>query len=330
MRAVMVREFGTPRDLSIEEVADPVPAPDEVVIDVQASTANFVDILVISGKYQFLPPRPFTPGKLPVGTISAIGSDVTGFSVGDRVLTTAEEGGYAEKAIAAAVDCYRIPDSMSFVDAAAISLAYDTSWFALRERARVKAGETVLVLGASGAVGMAAVQLAHAFGARVVGGISSPSKEVGVRNAGAFATVNLGVEDLRDGLRAQVYELNGNRGVDIVIDPLGDRFLEPALRALDWCGRAVIVGFAAGSIPTIKANYLLLKNIEVSGLQVSDYRIRRPQRMAECFAELFEFYERGVIKIPAARTLPLEQFADALELVQKREAGARLVLTPNG
>jgi NADPH2:quinone reductase len=177
---------------------------------------------------------------------------------------------------------------------------------------------------------MAAVQLANAFGARVIGGISSPSKAAIVRDAGAFATVDLGADNLRDSLRAQVYEINGNRGVDVVIDPLGDRFLDPALRALDWCGRAVIVGFAAGSIPTIKANYLLLKNIEVSGLQVSDYRVRRPKRMAECFAELFDFYERGILKIPLARTLPLEQFADALELVQKREAGARLVLVPNG
>jgi NADPH:quinone reductase len=329
MRAVLVREFGAPQDMAIEDLADPTPGPDEVVIDVKASTANFVDILVIAGKYQFLPPRPFTPGKLPVGVISAVGSDVDGFSIGDRVLTTVEEGGYAEKAIAPASVCYRIPARMSFVDAAAISLAFDTAWFALRERARLQKGETVLVLGASGAVGMAAVQLAKAFGARVIGGISSPDREQAVREAGASATVDLGAEDLRESLRTQVREANNGRGVDVVIDPLGDRFLEPALRALEWCGRLVVVGFAAGSIPTIKANYLLLKNIEVSGLQVSDYRVRRPERMADCFANLFDMYERGEIKVPVARTLPLDRFSEALELVRQRKASARIVLTPN-
>lgn len=328
MRAVVVHEFGAPESLVVENIPEPVPGADEVVIDVKATTANFVDLLVIAGKYQFLPPRPFTPGKLPAGVISAVGANVIGLSVGDRVLTTAEEGGYAEKAVASAAHCYRIPDRMSFVDAAAISLAFDTSWFALRERARVKSGDVVLVLGSSGAVGMAAVQLANAFGARVIGGLSSPAKAAVVREAGAAATVDLSVPNLRESLRAQIYALNGGRGVDVVIDPLGDRFLEPALRALDWCGRCVIVGFAAGSIPTIKVNYLLLKNIEISGLQVSDYRKRRPERMNECFAELFELYEKGAIRAPAAKAVPLENFADALDQVRKREAGARLVLTP--
>ncbi|MEP9356104.1 NADPH:quinone oxidoreductase family protein [Xanthobacter sp. KR7-65] len=329
MRAVVVHAFGTPESLAVETIPDPQPRPDEVVIDVKASTANFVDTLVIAGKYQFLPPLPFTPGKGPAGVISAVGSNVKNLSVGDRVLTTAEEGGYAEKAVAKASHCYRISDNMSFIDAASISLAFDTSWFALRERAHVKPGEVVLVLGASGAVGTAAVQLAHAFGARVIGGVSSPQKAAAVREAGAFATVDLSAPDLRDSLRQQVYALNDGRGVDVVIDPIGDRFLAPALRTLDWCGRYVVVGFAAGEIPTLKVNYLLLKNIQISGLQVSDYRKRRPERMNECFKELLELYEKGAIRAPTSRPVPLEQFADALDQVVKREAGARLVLTPS-
>jgi NADPH2:quinone reductase len=328
MRAVMVHEFGEPESLKVEQVSDPTPGPGEILIDVQAAAVNYVDLLVTSGKYQFLPPRPFTPGKLPAGVVAGLGENVTGFAVGDRVLTTAEHGGYAEKAVAAAAHCYRIPASMSFADAASMALAFDTAWFGLRERARLKPGETVLVLGASGGVGIAAVQLAKAFGARVIAGISSPSKADFVREAGAEAVVDLSRPNTRDSLREQVHALTEGRGVDVVIDPLGDKFFEASLRALAWCGRLVVVGFAAGEIPTVKANYLLLKNIEVSGLQVSDYRKKTPARMAECFAEIFSLFEKGVLQAPPTETLPLERFAEALDRVKRREAGGRLVLTP--
>ena len=328
MRAVVVHEFGPPRSLCLEDVVEPKPDVGELVIDVAAAAVNFVDLLVISGRYQFLPPRPFTPGKLPAGTVSALGSGVTDFRIGDRVLTTAEHGGYSERACVKAADCYRIPDSMSFVEAASMALAFDTAWFALRERARLRSGESVLVLGATGGVGLAAVQLAKLFGARVIAGISSPNKESLAREAGADAVVDLSAPDTRDSLRAQVFAANGGSGVDIVIDPLGDKFFEASLRALNWSGRLVVVGFAAGEIPTVKANYLLLKNIEVSGLQVSDYRKRMPARMAECFAEIFDLFCNGRLTSPPTTTLPLESFAEALERVQDRKAGARLVLTP--
>lgn len=327
MRAVVVHEFGTPESLPIEEIASPQPKPDEILIDVHAVGVNFVDLLVIGGTYQFLPPRPFTPGKLPAGRVIGVGANVSGFAVGDRVLTTAEQGGYAEQATALAAHSYKIPKTMSYAEAAAIALAFDTAWFALRERARLVAGETVLVLGATGSVGLAAVQLAKAFGAKVLAGVSSMQKAAIVRDAGADEVIDLSVEDLRDGLRQQVHAVTGGKGADIVIDSLGDRFFAAALRAMAWSGRLVVVGFAAGEIPTLKVNYLLVKNIEVSGLQVSDYRKRMPERMRECFNEIFALYEKGLVKPPVTSVRPLDGFAKALGQIRDRKAKERIVLS---
>lgn len=328
MRAVVVREFGAPESLSIEQIMAPRPGPDEVLVEVKAVGVNFVDLLVIGGTYQFLPPRPFTPGKLPAGRIIAIGDNVKRFSVGDRVLTTAEQGGYAEQAVALAEHCYRIPDKMSFTEAAAMALAFDTAWFALHERGRLRAGETVLVLGATGAVGLAAIQLAKAFGARVIAGVSSMSKADVVTAAGADGVVDLSVENLRDGLRDQVHALTDRRGADVVIDSLGDRFFAAALRAMAWSGRLVVVGFAAGEIPSVKVNYLMVKNIEVSGLQVSDYRKRMPARMRECFEQIFALYEQGEVRAPDTSVRPLDGFAQALAEIRDRKSKERIVLTP--
>lgn len=328
MRAVVVHEFGTPESLPIEDVASPQAGPNEILIDVRAVGVNFVDLLVIGGTYQFLPPRPFTPGKLPAGQIVAVGANVTDFAIGDRVLTTAEQGGYAEQAVALAEHSYKIPVGMSFTEAAAMALAFDTAWFALRERGRLAEGESVLILGATGSVGLAAVQLAKAFGARVIAGVSSMRKAEIVRNAGADEVVDLSVNNLRDGLRAQVYAVNGGKGVDVVIDPLGDRFFAAALRAMAWCGRLVVVGFAAGDIPSVKVNYLLVKNIEVSGLQVSDYRKKKPERVRQCFEEIFALYEKGLVKPPTTSVRRLEGFAEALGQIRDRSAKDRIVLSP--
>ncbi|MDB5599814.1 MAG: hypothetical protein JWN71_1858 [Xanthobacteraceae bacterium] len=328
MRAVVVHEFGALDSLKVEEITAPQPGPEEVLIDVHAVGVNFVDTLVISGKYQFLPARPFTPGKLPAGIVTKVGSKVTGLTPGDRVLTTAEQGGYAEQAIALESQSYKLPAKMSFVDAASMALAFDTAWFALRERGRLRKGEKVLVLGATGAVGTAAVQLAKAFGAFVLAGVSSLEKTGSVMAAGADGVVNLGVENIHDGLREQVYALTDGAGVDIVIDSLGDKFLPAALRAIAWRGRHVIVGFAAGEIASVKTNYLMLKNIELSGLQVSDYRKKTPDLMRECFKEIFQLYEDGVLSAPPSETLPLDGFAKALNQIQGRNAKSRLILVP--
>lgn len=329
MRAVVVHDFGEPRSLKVETIADPVPGSGEILIEVKATAVNYVDLLVIGGKYQFLPPRPFTPGKLPAGIVVALGAGVKDFAVGDYVLTTAEHGGYAQKAVATAQGTFRIPDRMSFAEAASMALAFDTAWFALRERARAVTGETVLILGASGGVGLACVQLAHAFGLRVLAGIADPAKADLVRRAGADKVVDLSGPDIHDRLRDQVHEFTEKTGVDIVIDPLGDRFFAAALRSLAWCGRLVVIGFAAGNIPTVKANYVLVKNIEVSGLQVSDYRKRRPERMADCFKEVFDLFQQGKLTAPPFFTVPLEDFAEALEQVRDRRASGRMILLPN-
>jgi NADPH:quinone reductase len=327
MRAAVIHEFGPIETLAAQEFPDPVPGAGQVLVDIHVAPVNYVDLLVISGQYQFLPALPFVPGKGPAGVVAAVGPGVTGLAIGDRVLAMVEQGGYAEKVAAAANQCYRLPASMSFTEAASISLAYDTSWFALRERARIQPGETVLVLGASGAVGLAAVQLAKAMGARVLGGVSRPHKAAQVLAAGADAIVDLSGENLRDTLRERVKLANSGNYADIIIDPLGGDIFDAALRALAWCGRLVVVGFAAGRIPTLKVNYLMLKNIEVSGLQVSDYRKRRPAQIAECYAELFALYERGAIKPLETTSYSLSQVAEALAGVRDRSANGRTIIT---
>jgi len=326
VRAIIVDKFGAPERLRVGDVAEPVPRADEVLVTVHAAPVNYVDLLVIGGTYQFLPPLPFTPGKGPAGVVAALGRNVTSLQVGDRVLAMAEQGGYAEAVTVVANQCYRLPASMSFTEAASLSLVYDTAWFALRERARFEAGETVLVLGASGGVGQAAVQLARAMGARVLAGILRPEREASVRAAGADSVIDLSATDLRDSLRAQVYAVTEERGVDIILDPLGGTIFEAAVRALAWCGRLVVIGFAAGAIPTIRTNYLLLKNIEISGLQISDYRKRRPERVAACFAEIFSLYEQGKVKPATATAFPLVRAGEALTALREQRAAARAVL----
>lgn len=326
MRAALVRRFGGPEVVELAEVPRPVPRAGEVLIEVRAVSANYVDLVVIAGRYQFKPELPFTPGKGPAGIVVAVGEGVSTPRVGDRVLAMAEIGSYAEFAVAPANQCYALPDAMPFADAAAMALAYDTAWFALHERGRLRKGETVLVLGASGAVGHAAVMLAKAAGARVLAGIANPAKAPMLREAGADAIVDLSSPDLRDSLREQVRAATGG-GADVVVDMLGDVYFEAALRALAWCGRLVVVGFAGGRIPEVKANYLLVKNIEVSGLQISDYRKRVPQRLASCFAEIFALHGAGLVRAMPMETFPLAEAPAALARLAARPPG-RIVLLP--
>jgi NADPH2:quinone reductase len=327
MRAVIVSKFGPVEQAAIGEFPKPVPGPHDVLLEVDATAANFVDTLVIGGTYQFLPALPFVPGKLPAGTVAEVGLAVKTLRAGDRVLAMAEHGGYGEFVAVPEIQCFKLPAKMSFVDAAAMALVYDTSWFALRDRARYQAGDTVLVLGASGGVGLASIQLAKAMGAKVLAGISSLDKADSVRQAGADAVVDLSRPDLRDSLRAQVYEVTNNRGADIILDPVGGDIFDAALRALAWRGRLVVIGFASGRIPTIKANYLLVKNIEVTGLQISDYRKRMPGQLAACFQEIFALYEAGKIKPAPTTVMPVEKFATALADIRDRKARGRIVLS---
>ena len=329
MRAAVVKEFGPILSHRLDSLPDPTPAPGEVLVAIRAAAVNFVDSLVVTGKYQFLPERPFAPGKLPAGVVTALGAGVQDLKVGDRVLTLAEQGGYAERIAVAARECFKLPPAMSFVDAAAMALVYDTAWFALRERARLRAGESVLVLGATGGVGLAAIQLAKALGAKVFAGVANPAKAPLASSAGADAIVDLAKDNLRDALREQVFANNDGHGVDIVLDPVGGDAFEAALRALAWRGRLVVIGFAAGRIPSVQANYLLVKNIEVSGLQVSDYRKRTPELMAQCMHEIFALFEAGKLKPAPTVTRPLDDFAQALQDVVDRRVAGRVVLVPN-
>ena len=327
MRAVIVSEFGEIEATGLGNVPEPVPGPDDVLVSTRAVAVNYVDLLVIAGKYQFRPECPFIPGKAPAGVVEALGEEVDQFKVGDRVLAMAEEGGYAEQVTVAADQCYRLPSSMSFADAAAMALVYDTAWVALRKRSRIRDGEVALILGASGGVGYAALQLAQAMGARTLAGISRPEKAGLVLDAGAEAVIDLNVPDLREDLRRQVYATNQGQGADVILDPLGGDIFDAALRALAWRGRMVVIGFAAGRIPVIKANYLLLKNIEVSGLQVSDYRKQTPDIMQDCFTDIFSLYQAGKIKPAPVTRVPLEDYRSALVQVRDRTAHGRLVLT---
>jgi NADPH2:quinone reductase len=238
----------------------------------------------------------------------------------------AEQGGYAEAVTVPADQCYRLPAGMSFSAAASLSLVYDTAWFALRERGRLQPGETVLVLGASGGVGQAAVQLARAMGARVLAAIARPERATTVRAAGADAVIDLSRVNLQDALREQVYAATDGRGADIILDPLGGEIFGAALRTLAWHGRLVVIGFAAGPIPSLRTNYLLLKNIEISGLQISDYRKRRPAQVAAAFDEIFELFEQRKIQPAAATEFPLERAGEALAALRDRRINGRAML----
>jgi NADPH:quinone reductase len=329
MRAAIVKEFGSISRTALGDLPEPKPGAGEVAVAIKATAVNFVDSLVITGKYQFLPQLPFVPGKLPVGVVTALGDGVSERRIGDRVLTLAEHGGYAQMIAVDAQKCFTLPDEMSFGAAASMALVYDTAWFALRERARLSAGESVLVLGSTGGVGFAAVQLAKALGGRVLAGVSTEAKAAAARAAGADDFIDLSKPNLRDALREQVFAKNFGRGVDVVIDPIGGDAFDAALRALAWRGRLVVVGFASGRIPEIKANYLLLKNIELSGLQVSDYRKRMPDMMAECLNNIFELFKTGKIKPPPFHFVPLDAFAASLQKVVDRRAKDRIILEPN-
>jgi NADPH2:quinone reductase len=331
MKAILVHELGSIDAGRLVELPTPQPGPGQVLIEVHAVPVNYVDIVQITGRYQFMPKMPYTPGKGPAGIVRGLGAGVTGLAVGDRVIGMNEHSGYAEMILVGQQDVYRLPDALSFVDAAAMSLGFDTSWMALRERARIQAGDKVLVLGATGAVGNAAVQLAKAMGAGVVmAAVSSPDKAAEVTAAGADVAIDLSQPDLKESLRAQVFAATGGHGADVIIDPVGGAIFEAAIRAIAWRGRLVVLGFAAGHIPQVKVNYLMLKNCEVSGMQISDYRRRTPELMRQCFEEIFAFWSAGKIKAPPSTTMPLADYAKAMHAIEARTAKGRIVLLPRG
>ena len=252
---------------------------------------------------------------------------MTKFKPGDHALLMAEQAGFAEFAVMPESQCIKLPPSLPFEEAASMALVYDTAYFALKDRGRIAPGETVLVLGATGGVGLAAIQLAKAMGGKVFAAVASKDKEDIVRAAGADAIVDLSAPDLHESLRAQVFALTGKKGVDIIVDMLGGDIFDAAVRALAWCGRLIVIGFASGRIPSLKMNYVLVKNIEVSGMQISDYRKRRPADMQAAFADIIALHAAGKLKPLPTKAYPLEQFAEALSDIKDRKVRGRIVLT---
>jgi NADPH2:quinone reductase len=328
MRAIVVREFGPFENLKVEDISPPAPPKaGKVLLDVHAAGVNFPDLLVIAGKYQILPPRPFVPGKEAAGIVAAVGAGVTTCKPGDRVMAWVEHGAFAGQALAPERSCYLIPDGMSFEQAAAFTLTFQTAHFALVARAQFKSGETVLVTGASGGVGLAAVQLAKALGANVLAAVSSAEKGAVAKANGADHIVDTSAANLRDALREQVRAVTGGRGADIVLEQVGGDVFDASLRALAWQGRLVVIGFAGGRIPEVKANYLLVRNIAVLGLQISDYRDAHPEWMRRVQSELLALVAGGKLKPHVMAAYPLEQFAQALGLIRDRKVQGKAVVT---
>jgi NADPH2:quinone reductase len=328
MKAVLVEAFGPIENVRVRTVAEPVPGKGEVCVAVKAVETNYPDLLVIEGAYQVKPPLPFSPGKAAAGIVETVGDGVTELQPGDRVSVEVEYGAYAEKLTAPAVNCYPLTDDISFEHAAALGLAYQTSHFALVDRCQLQPGETALVLGASGGVGLAAVQLAKALGAgKVIAGTRGAAAVSLLEQSGADAVIDLSMDNLRDGLRDRIHALTEGKGVDVVVDPVGGDAHMAALRAMAWRGRMAIIGFASGVMPAIKANYLLVKNITVSGLQWSDYRDRTPGWVARVQSEIFRLYSDGKLRPHISRTFKLADFANALIALRNSQAEGKIILT---
>jgi NADPH2:quinone reductase len=327
MRAVRVHETGPPSSVRVETVPDLHPGPGEVRIDVHAIGVNYPDVLVVAGTYQNQPPRPFSPGKEAAGIVAAIGDGVTAFRPGERVSVQVEHGAYAEQIVAAQDLVHPIPAAASFDDAAAIGLVGQTAHFALVDRGQLRPGETVLITGAGGGVGLAAVQIAKALGATVLAGVRNEPHARATQQAGADHVVDLAGPNLRGQLREQVFAVTGGKGADLIIDQVGGDVFDAGLRALAWRGRLVVVGFAAGRVPDLRAGYLLVKNIALAGLQWSDYRDREPAWVRRVQGELWQLYETGRLNPRIMRRFPLEQAADALELVKAGKVTGKIVLT---
>ncbi len=327
MRAIVVKDFGPPENLAFEEFPAPSPAADQVLIDVHAASLSFPDLLMANGKYHTRPERPFVLGRDAAGVVAEVGDRVARCGPGDRVFAQVQRGALAEQLAAPEGRCYVLPPSMDFATAAAMVTPYNTAYVAVVIRGRVEPGETVLVAGAAGGVGLAVMQLCKAKGAKVIAGVGSLDKAAFVRENGADEVVDLGAPNLRDSLREQVFEVNGGRGVDAVMDPLGGDVFDAAMRVLEFAGRLVVIGFASGRMPEAKVNYLLLKNLAVIGSPVDIHFDHRPELMRAGVAELFELYEAGKIRPQVMASYPLEQIHEAARLIQDRQLKGRIVMT---
>lgn len=323
MRAVRCHQLIGPSGLHVDEISDPTPGTGEVLIDVKAAGVNFPDILITEGKYQFKPPPPFIPGGEVAGVVSAVGEGVTGFSPGDRVAATMLFGAFAERVVVPAAAAAKLPEGVSFEVGAAVLLTYATTIHALADRAALRHGETLLVLGASGGVGTSAIEIGKCLGAKVIAAASSEEKLAYCRERGADLTIDYVKEDLKERAKA----LSGG-GVDVVYDPVGGDFTEAALRAIGWEGRYLIVGFASGPIPKIPANLVLLKGCQIVGVFWGMFAQREPARNGANVERLLGWLAEGKIRPHVDAVLPFERAGEALSLLARRGVKGKLVLVP--
>ncbi len=324
MKAVLCSRPGTPDDLTLADLPDPVAGPGEVVVRIAAAALNFFDLLIIAGKYQFKPAYPFSPGAEFAGTVESIGPDVTGVAVGDRVMGYSGWGAAREKLAIKVSKLSKIPAALDVDRAAGLSVTYGTSYYGLKNRGALKRGETLVVLGASGGVGLAAVELGKIMGARVIACASSDDKLAFARQHGADEGVNYARDDLREALR----KLGGERGIDVVYDPIGDRYAEPALRSLGWEGRYLVVGFAAGEIPKLPLNLVLLKSCDVRGVFVGAWMERAPDEWRANNADLIRWCAEGKLSAHVHARYPLAEVAQALNDIAGRKVMGKVVLVP--
>jgi NADPH2:quinone reductase len=324
MKAVLCKQYGPPQSLVVEEIPSPKAGPGEAVISVKAASVNFPDVLIIQNKYQFKPPLPFSPGSELAGVVKEVGSGVTAFKPGDRVIAFTTYGAFAEEVKTEASRLMPLPAGMSFESGAAFILTYGTSDHALRDRAALRAGETLLVLGAAGGVGIAAIEIGKALGARVIACASSADKLEVCRQHGADEGINYDTEDLRERIKA----LTGGNGVDVVYDAVGGKYSEPAFRSIAWRGRLLVVGFAAGEIPKLPLNLALLKGASIVGVFWGDFARREPQRFVESARQLGRWYSEGKLKPHVSQTFPLQKAAEALMLMAERKVKGKVVLLP--
>lgn len=323
MKAVICREFAPVDALEIGAFAAPAVAPGTLLIDVAAAGVNFPDGLMVQGKYQTKPPVPFVPGSELGGVVRAVGEGVSGFAVGDRIVAFSGTGGFAQQAVVPAPQAFPVPAAADLVVASGMLITYGTSYHALKDRAALKPGETLLVLGAAGGVGLAAVELGALMGARVIAAASTDEKLALAREYGAAETINYSTEDFRE----RIKELTGGKGVDVVYDPVGGDLTVPAIKSLAWDGRLLVVGFAAGQIPQIPANLLLLKSASAVGVLWGNSLRADPVHHAGNIAQLLEWLAAGRIKPEVDTTFPLDRAVEAINHVMERRAQGKVILT---
>jgi len=327
MLAVVVNEINKLSSIEVREIEPPQPESNQVLIESVAAALNFPDLLQIRGKYQIVPATPFVPGKEAAGVVIAVGTDVEHIQLGNRVLVEVDYGAFAEQVTADVQRTFLLPDEIEMPVAAAMGLVYQTAYIALTERAALRAGETVLVTGASGGIGLASVQLAKAFGATVLAATSDPTKFDAVRYAGADHVIDLSMAPLNDKLRDQVYAVTGGKGVNVVLDVVGGQAFDASLRSLAFGGRIVVLGFTSAEIPNIKSNYLLLKNIAAVGMTINGYFAKQPEIVNAAQVEIINLWRQGKIRPNIHAELSIHEFANAFEMLENREVVGKVVLS---